>query len=150
MHMCMAVDMLADDKGVPKVQVSSWSGYPGGAPCNVVCGLGQLKIPAAFVSAVGRDEKGDDLMKLMAGAGLQSTLLFATPSVYRIRAACVPSIQICMRSDDCMVSIVHARSEPPTIACPHTAHRQYRPAWLITTRVLVAAHCRAQCGHVSS
>ena len=66
--------MLANDKGVPKAQVSSWSGYPGGAPCNVACGLGQLDIPVAFVSSLGKDEKGDEIMRLMTGAPNTQTL----------------------------------------------------------------------------
>lgn len=64
---CVVADMLADDKGVPKEEVSSWSGYPGGAPCNVACGCGQLDIPVAFVSCLGNDAKGDELAALMQG-----------------------------------------------------------------------------------
>jgi pfkB family carbohydrate kinase len=65
-------DMLADDRGVPKDQVKSWSGYPGGAPCNVACGLGLLGIPVALVSCLGKDDKGDELMQLMQGMRLRT------------------------------------------------------------------------------
>jgi fructokinase len=57
--------MLADDKGKSKDEVASWTGYPGGAPCNVACGLGQLNIPVAFVSCLGNDERGRELLGLM-------------------------------------------------------------------------------------
>lgn len=57
--------MLANDKGKPKEEVTSWTGYPGGAPCNVACGLGKLGVPVAFVSSLGNDEKGKELLQLM-------------------------------------------------------------------------------------
>ena len=81
----MPTDMLANDKGVPKAEVKSWSGYPGGAPCNVACGLGQLDIPVAFVSNLGNDDKGTELYKLMNGV-----CFYHTHSAFRTRL-CAPS-----------------------------------------------------------
>lgn len=62
--------MLASDadKGKPKEEVQEWTGYPGGAPCNVACGMGQLNIPVAFISCLGDDSKGEELLQLMKGA----------------------------------------------------------------------------------
>lgn len=69
--MC-AADMLAadSDKGKTKKDVSSWTGYPGGAPCNVACGLGKLDIPVAFVTALGQDARGDELANLISSMHL--------------------------------------------------------------------------------
>lgn len=76
--------MLADDKGVPKEEVKSWSGYPGGAPCNVACGCAQLDIPVTFVSCLGKDKMGDELTELMQGA-----VLPAPQSPIPLRRQCV-------------------------------------------------------------
>ena len=62
------VDMLADQKGMSKKDVTSWTGYPGGAPCNVAAGLGQLNIPVAFISNLGKDDMGKELFNLLKGA----------------------------------------------------------------------------------
>jgi sugar/nucleoside kinase (ribokinase family) len=68
--------MLAsdEDKGKSKEEVEKWTGYPGGAPCNVACGLGLLKIPVAFVSCLGKDDMGDELMQLMQGSHTRSSI----------------------------------------------------------------------------
>jgi sugar/nucleoside kinase (ribokinase family) len=69
--------MLAsdEDKGKSKEEVEKWTGYPGGAPCNVACGLGLLKIPVAFVSCLGKDDMGDELMQLMRGKHSRSLIV---------------------------------------------------------------------------
>lgn len=71
-------DMLANDKGKAKEDVTSWTGYPGGAPCNVACGLGKLGIPVAFVSSLGNDGKGDELLHLMNSTRVTFTVLVNT------------------------------------------------------------------------
>ena len=65
-----AADMLANEKGKEKKDVSSWTGYPGGAPCNVACGLGKLNVPVAFVTCLGQDERGDELVDLISSMHL--------------------------------------------------------------------------------
>jgi fructokinase len=55
-----------DDKGKSRNEVSSWTEFAGGAPCNVACGLGKLSIPVAFVTALGQDKRGDILAELMS------------------------------------------------------------------------------------
>ena len=77
--------MLANDKGKSKAEVTSWTGYPGGAPCNVACGLGKLGVPVAFVSSLGNDAKGSELLELMQS-------MFASP---------VPSQQLTSCTLDC-------------------------------------------------
>lgn len=62
--------MLANEKGKEKKDVSSWTGYPGGAPCNVACGLGKLNVPVAFVTCLGQDERGDELVDLISSMHL--------------------------------------------------------------------------------
>jgi fructokinase len=59
---------------VPKSKVKSWTGYPGGAPCNVACGLGLLDVPVAFVSCLGQDKGGDELVELMTSELLSCLL----------------------------------------------------------------------------
>jgi hypothetical protein len=85
--------MLAsdEDKGKSKEEVQKWTGYPGGAPCNVACGLGLLKIPVAFVSCLGKDDMGDELMQLMRGQrrrGISNAILikpFVSPKGFLMR-----------------------------------------------------------------
>jgi fructokinase len=61
------LDFLANDKGVPREQVKSWTPYPGGAPANVATCLAKLGVKTAFVSALGKDDRGEELMKLFDG-----------------------------------------------------------------------------------
>lgn len=63
-------DYLADQKGLPRDQVKSWTPYPGGAPANVATALARLGVPTAFVSALGRDEMGEGMMELLRGRGV--------------------------------------------------------------------------------
>lgn len=62
-----ATDFLANEKGVPRDKVKSWTPYPGGAPCNVATCLTKLGVPTAFVSAIGSDDRGEEIMQLMKG-----------------------------------------------------------------------------------
>lgn len=63
-------DCLADQKGVPKEQVQSWTPYPGGAPANVATALTKLGTRCVFVSALGRDELGDQMVELLQDTGV--------------------------------------------------------------------------------
>jgi len=42
--------------------------FPGGAPANVAAALGKLGVRVAFLSALGRDELGDQMVGLLEGA----------------------------------------------------------------------------------
>lgn len=66
-HPATTTDFLANDKGVPRDKVKSWTPYPGGAPCNVATALSKLGVKTAFVSALGDDERGDEIMTLLKG-----------------------------------------------------------------------------------
>jgi hypothetical protein len=60
-------DYLADQKGLPRPEVKSWTPYPGGAPANVATALARLGVPTAFVSALGSDDMGEKMVALLAG-----------------------------------------------------------------------------------
>lgn len=60
-------DLLANEKGKKREEVKSWTPYPGGAPANVATALTKLGVKTAFVSALGNDEMGDNLIKLLEG-----------------------------------------------------------------------------------
>lgn len=64
------LDFLADQKGLPRDKVLTWTPYPGGAPCNVATCLSRLGVATLFVSALGKDERGEQLMALMKGEGV--------------------------------------------------------------------------------
>lgn len=66
-------DCLADQVGLKLEQVKSWTPYPGGAPANVACGLTKLGTPAGFIGAVGEDETGNSLVRLLQEVGVDTT-----------------------------------------------------------------------------
>ena len=66
-------DCLADQLGLKLEEVKSWTPYPGGAPANVACGLGKLGTSAGFMGAVGEDEPGNTLIKLLETVGVDTT-----------------------------------------------------------------------------
>ena len=63
-------DLLADQKGLPRDQVTSWTPFPGGAPANVACAVSTLGKRAAFVSALGADALGDAFLKVLRSKGV--------------------------------------------------------------------------------
>jgi fructokinase len=65
-------DCLADQIGVKPEEVNSWTSYPGGAPANVACALVKLGTKAGFIGAVGQDEPGDTLVKLLGDVGVDT------------------------------------------------------------------------------
>ncbi|AFZ56419.1 carbohydrate kinase [Anabaena cylindrica FACHB-243] len=66
-------DCLADQLGLKLPEVQSWTPYPGGAPANVACALVKLGTPAGFIGAVGEDEPGSTLVKLLQDVGVDTT-----------------------------------------------------------------------------
>eukprot|EP00891_Asterochloris_glomerata_P005596 jgi/Astpho2/5596/fgenesh1_pm.00079_%23_26_t len=68
-HDCHA-DCLADQKGVPLEKVQSWTPYPGGAPANVVAALGRLKVNVSFLTAIGEDNLGRQMIELLESRGV--------------------------------------------------------------------------------
>jgi len=63
-------DCLADQKGVPREQVTSWTPYPGGAPANVAAALGKLGAKVGFISAFGNDDLAKQMQKLLEERGV--------------------------------------------------------------------------------
>jgi fructokinase len=66
-------DCLADQLGLDMQAVQSWTNYAGGAPANVACALVKLGTPAGFIGAVGEDEPGNTLVKLLQEVGVETT-----------------------------------------------------------------------------
>ncbi|WP_445627068.1 carbohydrate kinase family protein [Nostoc sp. DSM 114167] len=66
-------DCLADQLGLKLEEVKSWTPYPGGAPANVACALVKLGMSAGFIGAVGEDEPGNALVKLLQDVGVETT-----------------------------------------------------------------------------
>jgi fructokinase len=66
-------DCLADQLGLKLEEVQSWTPYPGGAPANVACALVKLGTPAGFIGAIGEDEPGKALVKLLQEVGVDTT-----------------------------------------------------------------------------
>ncbi|MDM9583947.1 MULTISPECIES: carbohydrate kinase [unclassified Nostoc] len=66
-------DCLADQLGLKLEEVKSWTPYPGGAPANVACALVKLGMSAGFIGAVGEDEPGNELVKLLQDVGVETT-----------------------------------------------------------------------------
>jgi fructokinase len=66
-------DCLADQPGASLAEVESWTAYPGGAPANVACSLVKLGTAAGFIGAVGADELGNSLVRLLQEVGVDTT-----------------------------------------------------------------------------
>lgn len=76
-------DCLAEERGVPKEQVKTWIPYPGGAPANVAAALGRLGVKVSFVSAVGQDDLGDQMLDLLQSRHVNLTPVQRVPEPTR-------------------------------------------------------------------
>eukprot|EP01025_Chloroclados_australasicus_P033046 TRINITY_DN3358_c0_g2_i1.p1 TRINITY_DN3358_c0_g2~~TRINITY_DN3358_c0_g2_i1.p1 ORF type:complete len:421 (+),score=43.92 TRINITY_DN3358_c0_g2_i1:99-1361(+) len=63
-------DLIADQKGVERHEVASWTAYPGGAPANVAAALSTLGVPVTFVGALGEDDRGHELYNVLQDKGV--------------------------------------------------------------------------------
>ncbi|MCS6782168.1 MAG: carbohydrate kinase [Gloeomargarita sp. SKYBB_i_bin120] len=77
-------DLLADQLGVPREQVVSWTPYPGGAGLNVACHLGRLGVPTALVSAVGQDPWGTQVLQVLQSYNVCTDYLQRLPYPTRL------------------------------------------------------------------
>ena len=68
----MLFDYLADQVEQSYDEVETWTPYPGGAPANVACALIKLGTTAGFISCLGRDEAGDELLSLLNTNGVNT------------------------------------------------------------------------------
>eukprot|EP00887_Chlorella_sp_A99_P008134 scaffold12.g8134.t1 len=66
-------DCLADQLGLSKEEVKSWTPYPGGAPANVATGVARLGARAVFIGALGRDELGEQFARLLQERGVDTS-----------------------------------------------------------------------------
>ncbi|GFR51372.1 hypothetical protein Agub_g13799, partial [Astrephomene gubernaculifera] len=64
-------DLIADQKGVPREEVTSWTPHAGGAPCNVATACAQLGLDVTFVTALGDDPRGEQLLAVCKGRGVK-------------------------------------------------------------------------------
>ncbi|KAG1669402.1 hypothetical protein FOA52_004053 [Chlamydomonas sp. UWO 241] len=65
-------DLIADQTGLAREEVKSWTPFAGGAPCNVATALGKLGTDVILVTALGDDKAGAELMGIIEGAGVQT------------------------------------------------------------------------------
>ncbi|GLC55392.1 hypothetical protein PLESTB_000982400 [Pleodorina starrii] len=64
-------DLIADQKGLPRDKVTSWTPHAGGAPCNVATAAARLGLDVTFVTALGDDEWGEQLMAVCRDRGVR-------------------------------------------------------------------------------
>lgn len=77
-------DLLADQIGVPRDQVQSWTPYPGGAGLNVACHLGRLGVETALLGAVGCDDWGDRVLQVIQAHRVCPALMQRLPYPTRL------------------------------------------------------------------
>ena len=63
----------------------------GGAPANVACGLARLGTPVAFAGRLGQDAIGKAFVSLFAKRGVETCLLYTSPSPRDKRQSRMPS-----------------------------------------------------------
>ena len=85
-------DLLANELGVSRELVASWTPLPGGAPANVACALVKMGDRSRFIGCVGTDEAGEKLTEKLTAQGVDLTGLQRHPTaptrqVYVVRTA---------------------------------------------------------------
>ncbi len=73
-------DLLANESGVSRDRVKSWTPLPGGAPANVACALVKMGDRSRFIGCVGNDEAGLKLVAKLTDEGLDLTGLQRHPT----------------------------------------------------------------------
>ena len=58
-------DLIADQKGLPRDKVQSWTPYAGGAACNVATAIGRMGMDVLFITSLGNDDWGNQLLELI-------------------------------------------------------------------------------------
>ena len=73
-------DLLANESGVSRELVKSWTPLPGGAPANVACALVKMGDRSRFIGCVGTDEAGGKLTDKLTTQGVDLTGLQQHPT----------------------------------------------------------------------
>ena len=73
-------DLLAEQSGVSREEVRSWTPLPGGAPANVACALVKMGDRSRFIGCLGNDPAGTKLAAKLASAGVDLTGLQQHPT----------------------------------------------------------------------
>jgi fructokinase len=72
-------DCLADQLGKSKEEVTSWTPYPGGAPANVATGLARLGTHTIFLTALGKDDLGENFINLLEDRNVDTKYIQRDP-----------------------------------------------------------------------
>lgn len=68
------IDLLADEFDVPREEVKSWTAEPGGAVSNVTAALAKFGVNVAFITNLGLDNMGTDLITFLKSNKLKFNL----------------------------------------------------------------------------
>lgn len=81
---------------MPKEEVKTWIPYPGGAPANVAAALGRLGVKVSFISAVGQDELGENMLELLSCKQFDSQHQLRSLVGHMLISHCIASLQLGM------------------------------------------------------
>jgi fructokinase len=73
-------DLLANQSGVSREDVTDWTPLPGGAPANVACALVKMGDRSRFIGCVGNDAAGEKLAAKLVSEGVDITGLQHHPT----------------------------------------------------------------------
>lgn len=69
------IDFVADEKGVPLKNVTSFTRAAGGAPANVAGTVAKLGLPSRFVTKLGKDAFGDCIVDTLKESGIDTSCI---------------------------------------------------------------------------
>lgn len=75
-----AIDLYANEVGVPLQDVRTFTRYLGGSPANIAVGLARLGARVAFIGRVGRDPFGEFLRGFLTAEGIDVSGLRTDPT----------------------------------------------------------------------